>query len=47
LLYDGGCAACIALAQEVEALSCGRLRVRSLRDPEVRALLNPARLGWR
>ena len=47
LLYDGGCAACIALAQEVEALSGGRLGVRSLREPEVQARRNPARLGWR
>ena len=47
LLYDGGCAACIALAQEVEALSGGRLGVRSLREPEVRALLDRARPGWR
>jgi hypothetical protein len=31
----------------VETLSGGRLEVRSLRDPEVRALLDRARPGWR
>jgi hypothetical protein len=30
----------------VEALSGGRLRVRSLRDPEVQALLDRVRPGW-
>jgi len=30
----------------VEAFSGGRLRVRSLRDPEVQALLDRARPGW-
>jgi hypothetical protein len=30
----------------VEALSGGRLRVRSLREPEVQALLDRARPGW-
>ena len=38
---------CAALAQEVETLSGGRLGVRSLRDPGVRALLTRARPGWR
>jgi predicted DCC family thiol-disulfide oxidoreductase YuxK len=47
LLFDGGCAVCAALAREVETLSGGRLGVRSLRDPEVRALLDRARPGWR
>ncbi|HXF69591.1 MAG TPA: hypothetical protein VNK89_07270 [Thermoflexus sp.] len=47
LLYDSGCSACAALAREVEALSGGRLGVRSLREPEVQALLNRARPGWR
>ncbi len=47
LLYDAGCSVCAALAREVEALSGGRLRVRSLRDPEVQALLDRARPGWR
>ena len=47
LLYDSGCAVCAALAQEVETLSGGRLGVRSLRDPGVRALLTRARPGWR
>ena len=46
LLYDAGCSVCAALAREVEALSGGRLRVRSLRDPEVQALLDRARPGW-
>ena len=34
-----------ALAREVKTLSGGRLGVRSLRDPEVRALLDRARPG--
>jgi predicted DCC family thiol-disulfide oxidoreductase YuxK len=46
LLYDAGCSVCAALAREVEALSGGRLRVRSLREPEVQALLDRARPGW-
>ena len=46
LLYDAGCSVCAALAWEVEALSGGRLQVRSLRDPEVQALLDRARPGW-
>jgi predicted DCC family thiol-disulfide oxidoreductase YuxK len=47
LLFDGGCSVCAALAREVETLSGGRLRVRSLREPEVQALLDRARPGWR
>ncbi len=47
LLYDAGCSLCAALAREVEALSEGRLRMRSLREPEVQALLDRARPGWR
>jgi len=47
LLYDGGCEACAALARAVEALSEGRLGVRSLRDPEVQGWLDQARPGWR
>ncbi|WP_448592092.1 hypothetical protein [Thermoflexus hugenholtzii] len=39
LLYDAGCSVCAALAREVETRSGGRLGVRSLRDPEVQALL--------
>jgi len=47
LLFDGGCSVCAALAREVETLSGGRLGVRSLREPEVQALLDRARPGWR
>jgi len=47
LLYDAGCSPCAALAREVEALSEGRLRVRSLREPEVQARLDRIRPGWR
>jgi predicted DCC family thiol-disulfide oxidoreductase YuxK len=47
LLYDAGCSVCAALAREVETLSGGRLRVRSLREPEIQALLDRARPGWR
>ncbi len=47
LLYDAGCSLCAALAREVEALSEGRLRVQSLREPEVQALLDRVRPGWR
>jgi predicted DCC family thiol-disulfide oxidoreductase YuxK len=46
LLYDAGCSLCAALAREVEALSGGRLRVQSLREPEIQALLDRARPGW-
>jgi predicted DCC family thiol-disulfide oxidoreductase YuxK len=46
LLFDGGCSVCATLAREVETLSEGRLGVRSLRDPEVQALLDRARPGW-
>jgi predicted DCC family thiol-disulfide oxidoreductase YuxK len=46
LLYDSGCSVCAALAQEVKARSGGQLRVRSLREPEVQALLDRARPGW-
>ena len=35
------------MAREVEALSEGRLRVRSLREPEVQTLLDRVRPGWR
>ncbi len=38
---------CAALAREVEARSGGRLGVRSLREPEVQAMLNRAKPGWR
>jgi hypothetical protein len=37
---------CAALAQEVKARSGGQLRVRSLQEPEVQALLDRARPGW-
>ena len=47
LLYDAGCSVCAALAREVETLSGGRRGVRSLREPEGRALLDRARPGWR
>ena len=47
LLYDSGCSVCAALAREVEARSGGRLGVRSLREPEVQALLDRARPGGR
>ncbi len=47
LLFDSGCSVCAALAREVEARSGGRLGVRSLRDPEVQAMLNRAHPGWR
>ncbi len=43
LLDDAGCSLCAALAREVEALSEGRLQVRSLREPEVQARLDRAR----
>ena len=37
---------CAALAREVKARSGGQLGVRSLWEPEVRALLDRARPGW-
>ncbi len=47
LLYDSGCSVCAALAREVETRSGGRLGVRSLREPEIQALLDRVRPGWR
>jgi hypothetical protein len=47
LLFDSGCQACRDLAAEVEEAAGSWLRARSLHDPQMRALLDRARPGWR
>lgn len=47
LLFDSGCQSCSSIADEVQALADGWLTVRSLRDAEMRAVLDEARPGWR
>ncbi len=47
LLFDSGCSLCTELAHAIENETDGRLKARSLREPEVKALLDRARPGWR
>ncbi len=47
LLFDSGCSVCTRLAEDIERTSDGWLAARSLRDPDVKALLDAARPGWR
>jgi predicted DCC family thiol-disulfide oxidoreductase YuxK len=47
LLFDSGCAVCTKLARAIERETEGWLAARSLHEPEVRALLDQARPGWR
>ena len=47
LLFDSGCNLCTRLAQDIEKESEGWLVARSLRDPEMHALLEEARPDWR
>ncbi len=47
LLSDSGCSLCTSMAHQVEDASDGKLTARSLRDPEVRAVLDEVRPGWR
>jgi hypothetical protein len=47
LLFDNGCQAYRDLAAEVEEAADSWLRTRSLHDPQMQALLDRARPGWR
>jgi hypothetical protein len=47
LLFDSGCSVCTRLAEDIEQASDGWLMARSLRDPDVKTLLDAARPGWR
>lgn len=47
LLFDSGCAACTKLARAIEHDTEGWLAARSLHEPEIQALLDRARPGWR
>jgi hypothetical protein len=47
LLFDSGCSVCTRLAEDIERASDGWLMARSLRDPEVKTLLDAAQPGWR
>jgi hypothetical protein len=47
LLFDSGCSVCTRLAEDIERASDGWLMARSLRDPEMKVLLDIARPGWR
>jgi len=47
LLFDSGCSLCTEVARRVEEAAGGWLEARSLRDPEMRALLDRARPGWK
>ncbi|RMH43801.1 MAG: hypothetical protein D6694_06625 [Gammaproteobacteria bacterium] len=47
LLFDSGCSLCTSLARQVEEAADGKLTVRSLRDPEVRSILDEVKPGWR
>ncbi len=46
LLFDSGCSLCTELASAIERESDGWLKARSLREPEVQAMLDQARPGW-
>jgi predicted DCC family thiol-disulfide oxidoreductase YuxK len=47
LLFDSGCSVCTRLAEDIERASDGWLAARSLRDPDVKTLLDAAQPGWR
>lgn len=46
LLFDSGCSLCTSLARQVEEASDGKLIARSLRDPEIRSILDAENPGW-
>lgn len=46
LLFDAGCSVCTRLAENIERESDGWLMARSLRDPDVKTLLDAAKPGW-
>ncbi len=47
LLFDSGCSLCTQLARDIEQEAQGKLEARSLRDAEIRGLLDDAYPGWR
>ena len=47
LLFDSGCTLCTGLAHDIERESGGQLIARSLREAEIKALLDQTRPGWR
>jgi len=47
LLFDSDCSLCTEVARRVEEAAGGWLEARSLRDPEMRALLDRAKPGWK
>ena len=47
LLFDSGCSLCTSIARQVENASDGKLMARSLRDPDVRSVLDEVKPGWR
>jgi len=47
LLFDSGCSLCTEVARRVEEAAGGWLEAWSLRDPEMRALLDRAKPGWK
>jgi hypothetical protein len=47
LLFDSACSVCRQLAQEIERETGGVVTARSLRTPQVQAMLDQARPGWR
>lgn len=47
LLFDSGCSLCSDLARGIEREASGWLKARSLREPEVKALLDRAEPNWR
>jgi len=47
LLFDSGCSLCTSIARRVEEASEGKLIARSLRDPDVRSILDETKPGWR
>ncbi len=46
-LFDSGCSLCTEVARRVEEAAGGWLEARSLRDPEMQALLDKAKPGWK
>lgn len=47
LLFDGGCTACTRVALQVEQLSNGWMRARSLSDPTMKVFLTKGRPNWK
>ena len=47
LLFDSGCSLCSSIARQVEEAADGQLTPRSLRDHEVRSILDEVKSGWR